>query len=69
MKLTPRLAATVILARPAPPDFELYMTRRSRHSAFAADAFVFPGGTVDPEDFSPATAARTLGLARERTAE
>jgi 8-oxo-dGTP pyrophosphatase MutT (NUDIX family) len=60
------LAATIILARPAPRGFELYMTRRSRHSAFAADAFVFPGGTVDREDFSAEAKARTLGLERER---
>ncbi len=63
-----RLAATVILARPANRGFELYMTRRSRNSAFAADAFVFPGGTVDRQDFSPEVLARTLGLEPQRVA-
>ncbi|HEY1976306.1 MAG TPA: NUDIX hydrolase [Candidatus Baltobacteraceae bacterium] len=46
----PRLAATVILARPAAGGFELYLTRRSSRSGFAPDAYVFPGGTVDPQD-------------------
>ncbi|MEO6835523.1 MAG: hypothetical protein ABI231_06400 [Candidatus Tumulicola sp.] len=60
-----RLAATVILARPASPPagLEIYMTRRNSGSAFAPDAFVFPGGTVDQtQDLSPAARARTLGL-------
>jgi 8-oxo-dGTP pyrophosphatase MutT (NUDIX family) len=46
----PRLAATVILAQAAAGGFELYLTRRSSRSGFAPDAYVFPGGTVDPED-------------------
>jgi 8-oxo-dGTP pyrophosphatase MutT (NUDIX family) len=58
-----RLAATVILAR---PPFELYLTRRSASSAFAPDAYVFPGGTIEPQDASQAAADRTLGLQRER---
>jgi 8-oxo-dGTP pyrophosphatase MutT (NUDIX family) len=62
---SPRLAATIILAREAPHGFELYMTRRSRQSAFA-DAFVFPGGTVDARDFTAQSSDRTLGLEHER---
>jgi 8-oxo-dGTP pyrophosphatase MutT (NUDIX family) len=58
-----RLAATVILAR-AP--FELYLTRRSASSAFAPDAYVFPGGTNEPQDASQAAQDRTLGLEPER---
>lgn len=58
-----RLAATVILAR---PPFEVYLTRRSARSAFAPDAFVFPGGTVEEQDADEASAARTLGLESER---
>lgn len=54
-----RLAATVILAR---SPFEVYLTRRSARSSFAPDAFVFPGGTVDPQDALPAVQQRTLGL-------
>jgi 8-oxo-dGTP pyrophosphatase MutT (NUDIX family) len=65
---SPRLAATVILARPALRGIELYMTRRSGQSAFAAGAFVFPGGTADGQDFSTVMAARTLGLEPARVA-
>ena len=54
-----RLAATVILAR---PKFEVYLARRSGRSAFAPNAFVFPGGTIDAQDDSSAAQARTLGL-------
>jgi len=64
----PRLAATVMLARPAARGFEVYMTRRSGSSAFAADAFVFPGGALEPQDFLPQTAARIVGLEPDRVA-
>jgi 8-oxo-dGTP pyrophosphatase MutT (NUDIX family) len=57
------LAATVILAR---PPFEVYLARRSSSAAFAPDAFVFPGGTIEPQDASPAARARTVGLELER---
>jgi 8-oxo-dGTP pyrophosphatase MutT (NUDIX family) len=58
-----RLAATVILAR---PEFEVYLTRRSTRSAFAPNAFVFPGGTIDAQDASSAAQSRTLGLEPDR---
>jgi 8-oxo-dGTP pyrophosphatase MutT (NUDIX family) len=60
---TVRLAATVILAR---PPFEVYLTRRSASAAFAPDAFVFPGGTIEMQDATDAARARTLGLEPER---
>ena len=59
---TPRLAATVILAR---PPFEVYLTRRSAESAFAPDAFVFPGGTVDAQDRATPENAPRLAAVRE----
>jgi len=46
----PRLAATVILVRPAADRFEIYMARRSSRSPFAPDAYAFPGGAIDPQD-------------------
>jgi recombination protein RecT len=49
-----RLAATVMLVRDGPSGLEVLMVRRSSRSAFAPDAFVFPGGTVDPQDYSVA---------------
>ncbi|HEY3676810.1 MAG TPA: hypothetical protein VGK84_12565 [Candidatus Tumulicola sp.] len=58
----PRLAATAIVARPGLDGFELYLTRRNARSAFAPDAFVFPGGAVDPADFEPSVQARVRGL-------
>lgn len=53
----------MILAR---PPFEVYLTRRSASSAFAPDAFVFPGGTIASQDLTEAARARTLGLETER---
>jgi 8-oxo-dGTP pyrophosphatase MutT (NUDIX family) len=54
--VTPRDAATVMLLRPAPGDGEtggglqVYMLRRRSSMAFAAGAYVFPGGSVDTSD-------------------
>lgn len=60
----PRLAATVMLVRPAAsaPHIEVFMLRRSTKSAFAPDAFVFPGGTLDPADSSDRALATTYGV-------
>lgn len=44
------------------PPFEVYLARRSASSAFAPDAFVFPGGTIATQDSSEGARARTLGL-------
>lgn len=43
-------AATVILVRPAPNSFEIFMLRRTSKAAFAGGMYVFPGGRVDGED-------------------
>jgi len=45
-----RPAATVILARPRPGGPELMLLRRSGQAGFFPDAWVFPGGRVDPRD-------------------
>lgn len=58
-----RLAATVILVR---SPLEVYLTRRSASSAFAPDAFVFPGGTIEAQDATPEARARTVGLEGDR---
>lgn len=50
----PRPAATLVLARDTLPRFEVLLLRRPESSRFAAGAFVFPGGVIDPEDGSPA---------------
>jgi 8-oxo-dGTP pyrophosphatase MutT (NUDIX family) len=49
------------------------MVRRDPNSRFAADAFVFPGGTVDPNDSvtgsDPALAGMTVAEAHRRLSE
>ncbi len=54
-----RLAATVMLVRPAGARFEIFMLRRSEQSHFVPDAYVFPGGTVSELDLSERALART----------
>ena len=53
-----RLAATVMLLR---QPFEIYLLRRSGRSAFAPDAYVFPGGVVDEDDLHIAAGDRFVG--------
>lgn len=49
----PRPAAGVVLARDAPRGPEVLLVRRRSDLGFGAGAYVFPGGTLDPEDSSP----------------
>jgi 8-oxo-dGTP pyrophosphatase MutT (NUDIX family) len=60
----PRPAATVVLLQPGPRGPEVLMVRRHRASSFMADAFVFPGGRVDPAD-GEGEAALAVAAARE----
>jgi 8-oxo-dGTP pyrophosphatase MutT (NUDIX family) len=56
-------AASVILLRDlAAGGVEVYMLRRPARSSFAADAYVFPGGALDPGDGSPASLGCAPGL-------
>jgi 8-oxo-dGTP pyrophosphatase MutT (NUDIX family) len=63
-------AATLILMRPAqaggPP--EILMLERAETMAFAAGALVFPGGRIDPEDYSMAPRFPGVGDAAARIA-
>ncbi len=45
-------------------DYEVFMVRRPATSAFAPDAWVFPGGTLRPDDWPPA-GAPVLALSPE----
>ncbi|WP_433388068.1 NUDIX hydrolase [Micromonospora sp. KLBMP9576] len=45
----PRVAATVLLLRPAADDFEVYLIRRVAAMTFGG-MYAFPGGGVDPSD-------------------
>ena len=58
-------AATLVIMRPAStgPD-EILMVKRSSNMAFAAGAVVFPGGRIDPDDF---TVAQRHGFAEGDT--
>lgn len=49
-----RPAATVVLVREEAEGLQVLLLRRHRRSGFAADAWVFPGGTVDAADLDPA---------------
>src|SRR5437867_3546894 len=46
----PRPAATVMVVQPGGDGFEVFMVRRHQASKFAADVYVFPGGTIRPDD-------------------
>ena len=62
--VAPRPAATVMLVRPgAAGGIAVYLTRRSARSRFVPDAYVFPGGAVDPEDREIAAAGGLHGSA------
>ena len=60
--VTPRPAATVMIVRSAGDGFEVFMVRRHQASKFAADLFVFPGGTVRADDRLTEAEARAVGL-------
>lgn len=50
MIATPRPASTVILLRPGPDRFDVFLVKRNRRVAFMPTAWVFPGGRVDDAD-------------------
>ena len=66
MSKIPR-AATVMLLRDIEGEPQLFLVRRTATSAFAPDAYVFPGGTVDLTDTLPALHARIDGTAARET--
>ena len=51
--VTPRAAATLMLARDGAEGLELFMVVRHHEIEFASGALVFPGGSADPGDFDP----------------
>lgn len=59
----PRDAATVVLLREANGALETFMLKRSGSKTIVGDAYVFPGGKLDPED-EGADAIAALGLAQ-----
>jgi glyoxylase-like metal-dependent hydrolase (beta-lactamase superfamily II)/8-oxo-dGTP pyrophosphatase MutT (NUDIX family) len=58
----PRPAATLILVRDSAGGIEVLMLQRSQKARFAAGAFVFPGGVIDPADSGGELAALCAGI-------
>jgi len=59
----PRPASTVVLVRPdTNGGFEVLLTRRPETMRFLGGFYVFPGGTVHRDDYSPAMLARCRNL-------
>lgn len=57
--VTARPAATMVMARrTGAGSFEILLLRRPERARFAAGAFVFAGGVIDPEDRAPDLAGR-----------
>jgi 8-oxo-dGTP pyrophosphatase MutT (NUDIX family) len=59
----PRYASTVVLLRPSDDGcFEVLLTRRPAQMKFLGGFYVFPGGTVHQNDYSPSMLRRCRGL-------
>lgn len=55
-----REAASVILLRPAPSGFEVFLVCRHRGASFMASSYVFPGGGAEPGEDARGAAVREL---------
>ncbi len=72
MTVPARDAATVMLVRDAAagdPGVEVCMVQRNLAAEFVAGAYVFPGGSVDPEDREPDAEALCAGLTDAEASE
>jgi 8-oxo-dGTP pyrophosphatase MutT (NUDIX family) len=61
-EVTPRLAATTILVRARGDQPELLLLKRGEQARFMPNAYVFPGGALDPNDESADVYALCEGL-------
>ncbi|MFH1764282.1 MAG: NUDIX domain-containing protein [Gemmatimonadota bacterium] len=61
----PRPSATLVLLREGRAALEVLLLKRSPRSGFIPGAWVFPGGTVDPEDGDPGIFSRLHGITPE----
>jgi glyoxylase-like metal-dependent hydrolase (beta-lactamase superfamily II)/8-oxo-dGTP pyrophosphatase MutT (NUDIX family) len=59
--ITPRPAATLILARDTPAGLEVFLLQRTHRAVFMPGVFVFPGGAVDAADAHAAIGACCSG--------
>jgi 8-oxo-dGTP pyrophosphatase MutT (NUDIX family) len=70
MMVQPRYASTVVLVRANAHDgFEVLLTRRPPEMRFLGGFYVFPGGTVHRNDYSPEMLARCGGLSGAQAQE
>jgi 8-oxo-dGTP pyrophosphatase MutT (NUDIX family) len=60
VSVQPREAASVILLRPRPIGFEVFLLRRRKGASFMASAYVFPGGGAEPGEDARTAATREL---------
>ena len=61
-------AATIALLRDSPSQMEVLLLKRDRNASFVPGAYVFPGGRVDPADWTKQTLASVDGLTTETAA-
>ncbi len=61
-------AATIALLRDSPSKMEVLLLKRDRNARFVPGAYVFPGGRVDPTDWTKQTLASVDGLTTETAA-
>ncbi|MBN8981675.1 MAG: NUDIX hydrolase [Rhizobiales bacterium] len=54
-----RIASTVLLLRDGSDGMEIFMVQRNRAIEFASGALVFPGGSIDPNDYEIAETLAT----------
>ena len=65
----PKQAATVVMMRPCDGvPFEVFLVRRHSKSKFMPDAYVYPGGKMDDEDFEDTMVRHCLGVLGEDAA-
>ncbi len=62
--VTPLPSATVILLRDAGDSIETLLLRRNSRLSFHGGAWVFPGGRIDPEDYTTETPDDGVAAAR-----
>lgn len=60
-----RPASTVILVRELQQELQVYLLKRSRGSGFFPGIYVFPGGTLDPDEWDIERWQRAIDLSPE----
>jgi 8-oxo-dGTP pyrophosphatase MutT (NUDIX family) len=72
VKTIPADATTVMLLRPCRDrglkDIEVLLVLRNRKSSFVPGYHVFPGGSLDPEDYQPGIERFIRGIDRNQAA-